>query len=293
MRLNGFELNEPLPELKAPHALVTLRPWIDVGSAGTLVLSTLEKLLGARELGKLARPGNFFDFTRYRPNIHIREGAREVTIPNTKITFARREAENDFIFLHLLEPHNLAELYVSSVWQILKKLGVRRYCLIGSMSDMVPHTRPLLISGGISSAGTAANLERMGVYQSNYQGPTTICHLISQAAQKAGVEAMTLLVHLPHYTEFEEDHLGMVALSRVLSYLYGIPVDEADVQKAANQSRSIDNAVQNNPKLKAIVTELENYYDSQAAARGETGMSSFSPEVEKFLKEIEQRFKDN
>ncbi len=293
MRIGGFELIDPLPELKAPHALVTLGPWIDVGAVGSLALSRLEKLFGARELGKLVRPGNYFDFTRYRPTMRILEGSRGVTIPNSIITYARREAGNDFVFLHLLEPHNLGEVYVSSIWQILKRLGIQRYCLIGSMSDMVPHTRPFLISGGISSEYMAQDLEKLGVYQSNYQGPTTICYLISEEAQKAGIENMTLLVHLPQYTEFEEDYEGMVALFKVLSYLYNIPLDEADVQKAANQSRSIDDALQNNPKLKAIVTELENYYDSQTVSRGETGKPPLSPQVEKFLKEIEDRFKND
>jgi hypothetical protein len=293
MRFGGFEINGPFPDLNAPHALVTLRPWIDVGAAGTLVQTRLETLFKARELGKLARPGNFFDFTRYRPIMQIKEGVRAVSIPNSTISYARREAGNDLVFVHLLEPHSLSEVYVSSVWQVLKRLGIRRYCLIGGMSDMVPHTRPLMISGGISNEDTARSLEALEVYQSNYQGPTTICHLISQQAEKAGIEAMTLLVHLPQYTEFEEDYTGMVALSRVLGFLYNIPVDEADIQKAANQSRSVDVALQNNSKLKAIVTELETHYDSQAASRGKAGMPALSPEVEKFLKEIEERFKDN
>jgi hypothetical protein len=185
MRVGGFELIEPLPELHEPHALVTLRPWIDVGSAGTLSLSRVETRFRAKDMGHLVRPGNFFDFTRYRPVIQTLGGIRKVTIPNTVISYAKRQAGNDFLFVHLLEPHNLGEVYASSDWQVLKKLDIRRYCLIGSMSDMVPHTRPLLISGSIGSGSTAQILGRMGVYQSQYQGPTTICNLITQEAQPA------------------------------------------------------------------------------------------------------------
>ncbi len=76
MRLGAFELNEPLPELNEPHALAMLQPWIDVGSVGTLTLSWLETYLGAKELASLARPGNFFDFTRYRPTSYFQEGRR-------------------------------------------------------------------------------------------------------------------------------------------------------------------------------------------------------------------------
>ncbi len=70
MRVGAFELNEPVPELREPHALTMLRPWVDVGSVGSLVLLWLESLFQAKDLARLVRPGNFFDFTRYRPIIH-------------------------------------------------------------------------------------------------------------------------------------------------------------------------------------------------------------------------------
>jgi len=57
MRIGAFELSEPLPELRQPHALAMLRPWIDVGSVGALTILALESYFGAKELGKLARPG--------------------------------------------------------------------------------------------------------------------------------------------------------------------------------------------------------------------------------------------
>ena len=102
MRLGAFELNEPLPELNEPHALAMLRPWIDVGSVGSLTLSWLETHLKARELARIARPGNFFDFTRYRPVVYFSEGSRQVAVPNVRVTCGRQETGNDFLFLHLL-----------------------------------------------------------------------------------------------------------------------------------------------------------------------------------------------
>lgn len=60
MRLGAFEIDEPVPELNEPHALAMLQPWIDVGGVGTLTLSWLEGHFQAKEVGRLARPGNFF-----------------------------------------------------------------------------------------------------------------------------------------------------------------------------------------------------------------------------------------
>ena len=67
MRLGDFEITEPLPQLKDPHVIAVLKPWIDVGNVGTLGLSRIERHLRAIELGRLARPGRFYDFTRYPP----------------------------------------------------------------------------------------------------------------------------------------------------------------------------------------------------------------------------------
>ena len=64
MRIGAFEVAEPVPELRNTCAIANLRPWVDVGRVGTLALRSLEHHMGAQELGRLARPGEFFDFTR-------------------------------------------------------------------------------------------------------------------------------------------------------------------------------------------------------------------------------------
>ncbi len=293
MRIDNFELSEPIPHLKAPHAVAMLRPWVDCGSVGTLVLRRLETRFGSSELARLTQPGSFYDFTRYRPITHFKGGVRQLTIPNTTISWARNDTGNDFVFLHLLEPHMLGEIYASSVWQVLKKLEIRRYCLIGSFYDMVPHTRPILVSGGTSSKISQANLEKIGVRQSNYEGPTSICNLISQEAEKTGVETMTFMVHLPHYTELEEDYMGTIALLKVLYSLYDIPMSDSDMRLAEGQVKSLDAAVQKDRKLKALVTQLETQYDARTASPKDAEEPQLSPEVDKFLKEMENRFRDS
>ena len=88
MRVGAFELQEPLPELHDVHVISSLRPWLDAGNVGTVVLSRLERHFSAKELGKLARPGVFFDFTRYRPMTRMVGGRRTSTVPNTTIHVA-------------------------------------------------------------------------------------------------------------------------------------------------------------------------------------------------------------
>lgn len=293
MRIGIFEVNQPIPTLRSPHAITVLRPWVDAGNVGTLTITHLESILIAQELGKIAKPGMFFDFTRYRPVSRYRNGAREIIIPNTIITYTRCEDGHDFVFLNMLEPQMYGDLYVNSFVQLLKKLGIERYCLLGSMYDMVPHTRPLMVTGGASGQSLKEQLENIGVSSGKYEGPTTICSLISQEAVKIGIETMSLMVRLPQYADLEEDYMGQVRLLEVLSSIYGIPVGEAIIERAEKQLKDINTAVNKSRKIKEVVAQLEAYYDTQLITRREEKMPPLSPGIEDFLKEMEKRFKQD
>lgn len=294
MRAGAFKVNQPLPELREPHVFAMLEPWIDAGDVGKLTLAWMERHTQAKPLAELAKPGNFYDFTRYRPLIYTRRGQRHLDIPNTRITWGRREQGpgNDFIFLHMLEPHMLGELYVESVSQVLEMFDVRRYCLVGSMYNFVPHTRPPLISGGASPDKLRKELEKLGVSTSNYQGPTTICTLISQRAAARGIENVTLIVNLPQYTQLDENFMGVVRIEEIISSLYGIPVSEDSRNRARRQQEQINTAIAENTQVQDILQELEESYDARSHENQETEEPSpLSPQVEEFLREMERRFK--
>ena len=293
MRLRAFELNEPLPELREPHALVMLQPWIDVGNVGTLTLSWLETQLNARELAKLAKPGSFFDFTRYRPTSYISEGRRHLNIPNTYVTYARRETGNDLLLFHLLEPHSNSEVYVESISCLLAKFNAKRYCLIGSMYDHVPHTIPLLVTGGAMGKGAEQELKKLGIESSNYQGPTTITSMVSQRAPDMGMETMSLIVHLPQYTQMDDDYMGTVRLIEMLGSLYNLDVNETYAKKAEQQLEQINEALNRNPQLKTIVEQLEAHYEARGQKKKEEETPQLSPEIEKFLMEMDKRFRED
>jgi len=293
MRLGAFELNEPVPELKEPHALAMLQPWVDIGSVGTLTLTWLETHFKANDLARLARPGDFFDFTRYRPTIYYAENRRQVSVPNTYITFGQRKTGNDFLFIHLLEPHSHGEVYIESVLRLLVKFGVKRYYLIGGVYDYVPHTRPLLVTGGAIGEKAQQDLEKMEIESSDYQGPTTYTYLISQRAPEMGIETMSLIVHLPQYTQLDEDYMGAVRLMKMLGSMYQIPADVTYIDKAARQLKQINQALEKNPELKTTIEQLEAYYETRSQRRKEEESPHLSSEVEGFLREMERRFRDN
>jgi len=292
MRIGAFELEEPLPDLHQPHALAILRPWIDVSNVGSTTLKLLEEHLGAKSLGMLAKPGNFVDFTRYRPVTRFVKGQSRVEIPNSFIKYAKQADGNDFLFLHLLEPHMLGEVYTDSVMNVLQKFDVKRYCLIGSMYDAVPHTRPLSVSGR-TAGPVREELRKLGVQSSGYEGPTTIVILISQQALTYNMEVISLIVHLPQYVSLETDYTGAWHLMKLLCSLYNLPVDlEAVRRKGEKQYEEVSLAMEREPQLKQAVQQLERYYEARAG-EVEEEQPNLSPEIEEFLRDVTKRFGQN
>ena len=138
MRVADFEIEMPGEPLQSPHCIAMLRPWVNVGNVGHHVLSRLARIYKADEIGRLARPSKFYDFTRYRPEIRIEDGERAVRGPNTVILTGKSpDGETpDLVLLYMLEPHAQAEDYNDSIVALLGHLGVERYVLVGGMSSV-------------------------------------------------------------------------------------------------------------------------------------------------------------
>ena len=274
-----------MPELREPHALVTLRPWVDVGRVGRHTLIRLERYLDAQECARLARPGNFYDFTRYRPRVMNVGVERRVTIPNTTVLYAKREEPPDFLFFHLLEPHALGEDFVESVLEVLKHFSVVRYAQIGGVSDVVPHTRRLLLTGFVpEEVGTRFEIQR-----SNYEGPTSITYLITQEAAKQNIETLNFLARLPHYAQLDEDYAGVARLAEILCDMYELPHHLIDGERGARQYKQLGEAVARNPQASQLVQQLESNYDARDREMRQQAGQSLSPEVEQFLAEMDKR----
>jgi len=293
MRIGAFDLHEPVPDLQDPHVFAMIRPWVDVGSVGTLTLNRLERYLGSTELGKLARPGNFFDFTRYRPTMKNVDGRREVKIPNSIIRYAQTENGHDYLFFHLLEPHSNGEDYTDSIMELIQHFNVKRYCRVGAMYDAVPHTRPLLVTGTLGDVKQIKPVANFRVRRSNYQGPTTIMNLLNEGVDGSEIESINFMVHLPQYVQLEEDYAGASRMIEVLSSVYeGIPSDLAPVRRGQRQYRELSATIERNTELKELIQQMEAHYDAQLDSEdGKTEevtepTASLSPEIEAFLSEL-------
>jgi hypothetical protein len=286
VRIGGFQLHDPVPECHEPYVVTTLRPWIDVNNVGSLVLKELGARYKAADLGKLSKPGCFYDFTRYRPTINLDQGIRDLTIPNTTIHFAKREEQNDLLLLRLLEPHAHAELYIGSILKLLKTFKTKKYILVGSMYDAVPHTRPLLVSGYGMGKGAIQDVRKAGALPIVYHGPSTIANLITKEAAESGIEAVVFIVSLPQYVVLEEDYVGKLRLMEILNMLYNVPVDQEDFEKALEQRNAISERVERSSEVKILLPQLEKAYDLRIKAMEAEGTPRLTSEMEEIFWKI-------
>ncbi len=245
-----------------------------------MVLKEIQKQFAAFELGRLARPGRFYDFTRYRPVITIEGGINEMSIPNTTIQYARREGQNDLVLLDLLEPHTNAHVFVESVLKLLTRLQASKYILLGSMYDVVPHTRPLLVSGYGMGENALQDIRMAGAMPITYHGPSTYTNLITKKAAESGIDAAVFIVSLPQYVVMEEDYLGKVRLMEVLNTLYNIPIDKEEFDRALRQRQVITERLKDSAEVTSIMSELEENYDMRVRSMERQGIYQLGSDME-------------
>jgi len=273
-----FELVYPLPDLERPRLLIALQPWIDVGSVGTMALGYLEQHWDAQEIGRLRRPGVFYDFSRYRPMLYRREGERHVAVPNTFLRHAKSPTGQEWLFVHALEPHSHGEDYVEAVLGLIRQFGVRQYTLIGSMYAPVPHTRPPVASGGAASDDLREQVQRA---------------TMPKMASGEGIETASIILQLPAYIQLERDYCGTEALLDILSRAYSLDLDISSLHEESQRQReAMNESVAQNPQLQAMVAELERVYDSEKEGPAEE-TPELSPELEGFLKDVQTRLDDS
>ena len=291
MRIGQFELSEPAPDLRDPRLLVALQPWVDVGSVGTLTLAYLEELWQGQSLGRLVRPGYFFDFTRYRPLIGLKEGRRQVSLPNMELQSARFR-DQDWLLLHALEPHMNGEEFVDSLMQLIEHFQVSEYLLIGAMYGPVPHTRPILPVGGAADPDLNQRLQSLGVRTSNYEGPTSVVSMAAELAEAKGVRTGIVLMQLPAYAQLENDSSGQYAALDLLNRLYGWELDlESLRQQGERQYAALDETAQQDPRLRQWLEQIEGVYDKElASGGGSEDALLLSDETERFLKDIQSQW---
>ena len=285
MFLGAFEIKESVPPLKQPRVLVSIKPWFDAGAVGTLCLDKTESYLEAKSLGALARPGRFYDFTRYRPAYHHSRNGLDFLIPNAAFYYSIREEEPDLIFLHVREPNLRGEELIESILEVFNYFEVSQYTVKGGMYDLVPHTRPLLLSSWDNQTDGEDAVPPISALYHAEQRPASILELVAKYAAASGVPTKTVAVHLPSYLEIPKNWMGVARLQEFICEDYGLPTSWQEQRQAEELCQNSETYLVKFPDAPQLIRQLEEIYDQWQHPQTATYLPLY-PAVEQFLREL-------
>ena len=274
--------------LRAPALVCAFTGWNDAGDAASAALQFLGASLGATRFARID-PEDFYDFQATRPKIQLVEGrTRKIEWPEVEIYAARvPRAPRDLILLSGAEPSMRWRSFCRLIVDLAEALGTQLVVTLGALLADVPHSRPVPITG-LSSDD--ALVERLGLQQSGYEGPTGIVGVLHSACQEAGVPSASLWASVPHYVAAAPNPKAALALVRKLESLVGVSVDAGELeQSAADYERQVSLAVQSDPDVQAFVERLERAAAEEEEELGPQDLPSGDVIAREFQRFLRQR----
>ncbi len=242
--------------LRAPALVAAFQGWNDAGDAASSALTFVGSALGARRFATID-PEDFYDFQATRPTIRFVDGiSRSLEWPEVEVHAATAPgAPRDLVLLSGHEPSYRWRTFCDTIVDLAEALGVQSVVTLGSLLADVPHTRPTSITG---LASDESLIERVGLTQSSYQGPTGIVGVLHAECAAAGIPAASLWAAVPHYVAVAPNPKGALALLRRLESLVGVTVDGTELEDAATEYETqVNRAVELDPDVQAFVERLE------------------------------------
>ncbi len=245
-----------LPVLRDPVAIVAFEGWNDAADAASGAVDHCLDVWDAREVAALD-PEDFYDFQVTRPFVTIDDDdERQLEWPTTRVSVAHPPgAPRDVVLIRGIEPNLRWRTFCEQILEVCHALEVERVVLLGALLADVPYNRPLPVSG---TSVDPATQKQLRLTPSRYEGPVGIIGVLHDACRRAGLEAVSLWVHVPHYASSPPCPKATVALLHRLEEILDLPVPLGDLaEEAADWETGVRAAVAADVELSEYVQELE------------------------------------
>jgi len=293
-RWRVIEFNN-IGELASPVAIAGFEGWNDAGEAASGVVNHLGIAWQATPIGAID-PEDYYDFQVNRPVVEIDKGhTKRLIWPTTRISLARAQSvepldpvhgsgssvpptglSRDVVLVHGIEPNMRWRAFSSELVHALEGLGVELVILLGALLADSPHTRPVPVTVGSSSAKLAADIAVGSVGRVEYKGPTGIIGVLQHSCTGAGIPAVSLWAQVPHYVAQPPSPKATLALLRGVEDILDAPLPLAEQDsEVAEYVRTLEEAkdAMELPEASgdAIAREFERYFRRQGRSGGSMG----------------------
>lgn len=270
-----------IPALRSPVMIIAFGGWNDAGEAATGAAS---HLLGTWSTSLIAQvdPEDFYDFQVNRPMVSIDDSKfRKLTWPTTEaFGIATPQYDFDLVVVKGIEPSMKWKTFAANILDLADDLDVTMILTLGSLLADTPHTRPISVNG----SGTHPDIaERLGVEVSRYEGPTGILGVIQEAAQRRGIDAVSLWAAIPHYAAASPSPKATLALINALEDFLSISLPPGDLPDQSQAwEKSVDEMAAEDSEISEYVRQLETARDESELP--ETTGDSIAREFERYLR---------
>lgn len=265
-------------ELRNPAVVVAFSGWNDAGNAASdSALYLLEKYPNT-EHGRIDDE-RFYDFLATRPNMRTSPDGPWLQWPHTTLQLVSHP-DRDILVVVGPEPSLLWRTFIRELLEQVTQVRPRIVVLLGAMLSDTPHSRPLPVS---SFSQSPQLQERLGIEGTDYEGPTGMTGVATQAFTTANIPTVSLWVSVPHYVATPPNPKAQQALLVQLQQVLGISIDMDDLPGEAEKwTAAVDELSQEDPDVAEYIEQLEEAKDASDVEEA-TG-DAIAAEFERYLR---------
>ena len=253
---------------KPTFMIAGFNQWANAGNVSSGIPEYLIEKLHARRVGHICKddfyifqlPGSHFMF---RPPVKYVEGYEEDY---------QEELINDFYYAGIsekgliifigTEPNQREDVYINTLLDGAKELGVKRIIVPSGVGGEVPFDKERLVSCTYSLKQMQEELKNYAVAFSNYDRNATIGMVINHYSKERGIESIRMSARTPSYQlslTIYSDKRAMYDILRRIRYMFEINLDLSDLEKESKQQISdwqnaIKRLCMDHPELESQIT---------------------------------------
>jgi hypothetical protein len=292
-----YELDSDRPDVTGAVLLHMMDGFSDAGSTVDIARTHLLGALDGEIIAKFD-VDQLYDYRARRPLMRFaRDHWESYAAPELALHLLHDDEGTQFLLLVGPEPDVQWDRFVAAVQGLVEQLGVRLTLGVNAFPMSLPHTRPTHV---IVHASRPELREGYQPWLGTIAVPASIGHLIEFRLGEKGMDTIGLAATIPPYLAQTEYPAASAALLREISSRTGLALPIAALDEAAATTRvTIDKQVAQSAEVQALVSALEQQYDSYARANDDAldaggelpSADELGAELERFL--AEQMGNDN